>query len=51
MERGEITREEYDRWRYYYPKFDTAQHWSKVLSQTVSDELVDRFNDRPEDDK
>ena len=50
MERGEINREEYDRWRYYYPKFDTAQHWSKVLSQTVSDELVDRFNDRPEDD-
>ncbi len=23
---GEISREEYDRWRYNYPKFDTTQH-------------------------
>lgn len=51
MERGEISREEYDRWRYYYPKFDTTQCWSKVFSQAVSDELVDRFHDRTEDDK
>lgn len=49
MESGEITREEYDRWRYHYPGFDTTQRWAKVFSQTVSDELVDRLKDRVED--
>ena len=25
LERGEITKDEYDRWRYYYPNYDTVQ--------------------------
>ena len=25
----EISREEYDNWRYHYPKFDTTQRWQK----------------------
>ena len=37
---GEITKEEYDQWRYNYPKFDTAQRWAKVPSQELSDWLL-----------
>lgn len=36
----EINREEYDRWRYYYPQFDTTQKWMKVPSQALSDALI-----------
>ena len=41
---GEITQEEYDRWRYYYPEFDTEQRWAKVPSQGVSDMFVNTLN-------
>ena len=37
----EISREEYDNWRYHYPKFDTTQVWAKVPSQEFSDALVE----------
>lgn len=43
---GEISREEYDRWRYYYPKFDTTQIWAKVPSQELSDALVEMFHNQ-----
>ncbi len=42
----EISREEYDNWRYHYPKFDTTQRWTKVPSQELSDALVEMFNDQ-----
>ncbi len=42
----EISREEYDRWRYYYPKYDTTQHWAEVPSQELSDTLVEAFQDK-----
>ncbi|MEY8390439.1 helix-turn-helix transcriptional regulator [Lachnospiraceae bacterium 45-W7] len=42
----EISREDYDQWRYNYPKFDTTQHWSKVPSQELSDSLVEAFKDK-----
>lgn len=45
----EISREEYDRWRYYYPKFDTTQVWAKVPSQELSDTLVEAFKDKLND--
>lgn len=45
----EISREEYDRWRYHYPKFDTAQHWEKVPSQELGDALVETFKDKLKD--
>ena len=32
LEAGEITKEEYDNWRYNYPKFDTSQLWAKIPS-------------------
>ena len=41
LKAGEISKEEYDRWRYNYPKFDTSGHWHSVTpSQEVSDILA-----------
>lgn len=45
----EITQEEYDQWRYQYPKFDTSQHWAKTPSKELSDTLVGQFKDRLKD--
>ena len=33
---GEITKEEYDQWRYNYPKYDTYSRRVKVPSQEIS---------------
>ena len=46
LEVGEITREDYDRWRYCYPKFDTSQQWVKMPSQTLNDALIEVFKDK-----
>ena len=40
---GEISKEEYDRWRYRFPEFDTTQRWAKAPSQELSDMLVEAF--------
>lgn len=40
LETGEITKEEYDQWRYHYPQFDTTQKWVKVPSQELSDAII-----------
>jgi hypothetical protein len=40
---GEISKEEYDEWRYKYPELDTYQHWAKVPSQEISDMLMEEF--------
>ena len=37
---GEISKEEYDEWRYKYPELDTYQKRAKVPSQELSDYLV-----------
>lgn len=42
----EISREEYDQWRYNFPKFDTTQHWAEVPSKELSGSLVEAFKDR-----
>ena len=43
---GEISREEYDRWRYHYPDLDTSGQWHKVTpSQGLSDIIIDALND------
>jgi transcriptional regulator with XRE-family HTH domain len=40
----EISQEQYDSWRYYYPKYDTTGHWHKITpSQGLSDLLVDEL--------
>ena len=43
LEAGEITKEEYDYWRYKYPEFDfSKKDWKKVgVSQGLSDILVE----------
>ena len=45
LKAGEITREEYDCWRYHYPEFDATQRWVKVPSQALSDILVDALKE------
>ena len=41
LKAGEITQDEYDRWRYRYPELDTTQRWTRVPSQGLSDLLVE----------
>ena len=43
---GEISREDYDKWRYNYPKYDENSGYVKVPSQAFSDAIVDVFKDR-----
>ena len=43
LDSGEISREEYDRWRYFYPEFDTTGRWAKAPSQEFSDMLIEEF--------
>ena len=45
LEAGEITKDEYDRWRYRYPEFDTTQRWAKVPSQDLTDWLFSDLKD------
>ena len=40
---GEISKDANDRWRYYYPKYDTTQLWAKVPSQEVSNAITEVF--------
>ena len=40
LKAGEITKEEYDRWRYNYPQYDAARNWGKIPSKEFSDALV-----------
>ena len=42
----EISREEYNQWRYNYPKFDTTQQWANVPSKELSNALVKTFKDK-----
>ncbi len=46
LEVGEITKEEYDQWRYRYPEFDTTQRWVKVPSQELTDWLFSDLKDK-----
>ena len=39
---GEITQEQYDSWRDHYPQQDTTQRWSGVISQGLSDMLLEK---------
>ena len=49
LKAGEITQEEYDRWRYHYPEFDTSGQWHKITpSQELSDMLVSDLKEHTE---
>ena len=45
------TREDYDRWRYNYPKYDTIQRWAKVPSKELSDFLIEALKDKLDKDE
>lgn len=47
---GDINRDEYDKWRYNYPKYDEASGFVKVPSQNFSDAMVEVFKDRLKND-
>ena len=38
--KGDISREDYDKWRYNYPKYDETSGYVKVPSQAFSDAIV-----------
>ena len=46
---GEIVREDYDKWRYNYPKYDEISGYVKVPSQELSDVMIEAFKDRLKD--
>ena len=39
----EISKEDYNQWRYNYPKFENSQHWAKIPSKELSDSLAETF--------
>ncbi len=46
LQAGEISQEDYDRWRYNYPEFDNTQTWIKTPSKELSDAIIERFSDQ-----
>lgn len=51
LESGEISKEEYDEWRYKYPELDTTNRWAKVPSQELSDYLINELTKEPKKKK
>ena len=47
---GDINRDEYDKWRYNYPKYDETSGYVKVLSQEVSEAMLEAFKDKLKND-
>lgn len=47
---GDINRDEYDKWRYNYPKYDETSGFVKVPSQNLSNAMVEAFKDRLKND-
>ncbi len=44
LQSGEITKDEYDAWRYHYPDHDTGEQWKRTSpSQGLSDLLVEQL--------
>ena len=39
----QITKDDYDQWRYNYPQLDTTQRWVKVPSQGLSNFIVEEL--------
>lgn len=47
---GDINRDEYNKWRYNYPKYDETSGFVKVPSQNFTDAMVEAFKDRLKND-
>ena len=50
LRNGDISREDYDKWRYNYPKYDENSGYVKVPSQGLSDKMIEAFKDRLKND-
>ena len=48
--KGDISREDYDKWRYNYPKYDKNSGYVKIPSQGLSDEIIEAFKNRLKND-
>ena len=51
LKAGEISQEDYDRWRYRYPEFSNTPCRVKPISQGLSDMLVDALKEQTEEQK
>ena len=49
LKAGEITQEEYDRWRYRYPEFASTPGHTKPISQGLSDMLIADLKEQSEE--
>ena len=47
--KGETSKDEYDKWRYNYPKYDETSGYVNVPSQQLSDAMLEAFKDRLKD--
>ena len=47
---GDINRDEYDKWRYNYPKYDETSGFVKVPSQEISEAILEPFKDKLKND-
>lgn len=47
---GDINRDEYDKWRYNYPKYDDTSGFVKVPSQEISEAILEAFKDKLKND-
>ena len=43
---GDMSRDDYDTWRYSYPAHDETQNYVKMPSHALSDALVEAFKDK-----
>ena len=43
---GDMTRDDYDTWRYSYPAYDKTQNYVKIPSQELSDALVEAYKEK-----
>lgn len=43
---GEITKEDYDKWRYHYPKYNAAQTWMDVSSNNQNNTMLKTSKDK-----
>ena len=51
LESGEISKEEYDEWRYKYPKLDKSHHCAKVYPQELFDFLDECAEETAKEEK
>lgn len=47
---GDINRDDYDKWRYNYPKYDETSGYVKVPSQEVNEAMLEAFKDKLKND-